>query len=149
MGTPSRQNIVSNLKTTLETITTGNGYDTDVATVQILAKSWLQVPQQIRPWLGIVPQETNYQYLPNGIIRSVLVIDIIGHVANGTAEQKRARLSGLIDDLFAALNVDTTRNGNAVMTTVVSSETDEGDPESDGTLVLRINVVYMRTTGST
>ena len=149
MSTPSRQNIVSNLKTTLETITTSNGYDTDIATVQILAKSWLQVPQQIRPWLGIVPQETNYQYLPNGIIRSVFVVDIIGHVANGTADQKRSRLSGLIDDLFAALNVDTTRNGNAVMTTVVSSETDEGDPESDGTLVLRINVVYMRTTGST
>ena len=77
------------------------------------------------------------------------MLHIIGHVANGTPEEKRERLNDLIDDLFAALNVDTTRNGNAVMTTVVKSETDEGDPESDGTLVMQIDVVFMRTTGST
>ena len=149
MATPSRKLIVDNIKTTLESITTGNGYKSDITTVQILAKSWLQVSQVIRPWLGIVPQETNYEYLPNGIIRSVFMLHIIGHVANGTPEEKRERLNDLIDDLFAALNVDTTRNGNAVMTTVVKSETDEGDPESDGTLVMQIDVVFMRTTGST
>lgn len=149
MATPSRQLIISNLKTTLETITTGNGYKSTLNTVQILAKSWLQVPQVIRPWLGIVPQETRYQYLPGGLIRSIFHIDLIAHIANGSYEEKRERLSNLVDDIFAAISVDTTRNGNAISTTISETDTDEGDPESDGTLVVKLDVVYMRTTGST
>lgn len=149
MGTPSRQLIVSNLKTTLETITVANGYKSTLHTVQILAKSWLQVPQVIRPWMGVVPQETRYQYLPAGLIRSTFHIDLIAHVANGTYDEKRERLSNLVDDVFAAVSVDTTRNGNAISTTISETDTDEGDPETDGTLVIKLDVVYMRTTGST
>ena len=149
MATPSRKLIIDNLKTVLESITVGNGYKSTIKTVEVLAKTWLQTPEVVRPWLGIVPQETTYQHLPAGRVRSILKIDIIGHVANGSYAQKRERLANLLDDIFAAVNVDTTRDGNAISTTVVRSETDEGAPEAEGTIVVGLDVVYMRTTGST
>jgi hypothetical protein len=149
MATPSRKLIIDNLKTTLESITVANGYNSTVNTVEVLAKTWLQVSEVVRPWLGIVPQETKYEYLPAGLVRSTMQISVIGHVPNGTYAEKRDRLADLLDDLFAAVNVDTTRAGNAVSTTVSSAETDEGAPEAEGTIVIDLNVVYMRTTGST
>ena len=149
MATPSRKLIIDNVKTVLESVTTGNGYKSTVSTVEILAKSWLQVAQVIRPWIGIVPGLTKYEHLPARQVRSVFQIHVIVHVANGTQAQKRERLCDFEDDIWAALNVDTTRSANAISTTVIETETDEGDPESDGTMVMTIEVAYMRTTGST
>ena len=149
MATPSRKLIVDNLKTTLETITVANGYKSTVTKVEVLAKTWLQVAEVIRPWLGIVPQETTYQHLPAGRVRSILHIDIIGHVSNGTYAEKRDRLADLLDDIWGAVNVDLTRGANAVNTMITKSETDEGAPEAEGTLVIGLDVVYMRTAGST
>ena len=149
MATPSRKLIIDNLKTVLESITVANGYKSTINTVEVLAKTWLQTSEVVRPWLGIVPQDTAYEHLPAGLVRSKFKLNIIGHVANGTYAEKRDRLANLLDDIFAAVNVDTTRDGNAISTTVVSSETDEGAPEAEGTIVLTLNVVYMRTTGST
>ena len=105
MATPSRKLIVDNQKTTLESITVANGYKSTVSKVEVLAKTWLQVSEVIRPWLGIVPQETTYQHLPAGRVRSVLHIDIIGHVSNGTYAEKRDRLADLLDDVWGALNL--------------------------------------------
>jgi hypothetical protein len=149
MAVPSRKLIIDNLKTTLETITVANGYKSTVTKVEVLAKTWLQVSEVLRPWLGIVPQETRYEHLPAGRVRSVFRIDIIGHVSNGTYEEKRTRLADLLDDLWGALNVDLTRGANAVNTMIVKSETDEGAPEAEGTIVIGLDVVYMRTAGST
>jgi hypothetical protein len=149
MATPSRKLIVDNLKTTLESITVAGGYKSTVTKVEVLAKTWLQVSEVIRPWLGIVPQETLYEHLPGELVRSVLHIDIIGHVSNGTYEEKRTRLADLLDDVWGAINVDSTRGANAVSTMITKSETDEGAPEAEGTIVVGLNVVYMRTAGST
>ncbi len=149
MATPSRKLIIDNLKTTLESITIANGYKSTVNKVEVLAKTWLQVSEVIRPWLGIVPQETSYEHLPAGRVRSVFHIDIIGHVSNGSYEEKRERLADLLDDVWGAVNVDLTRGANAVNTMISQSETDEGAPEAEGTIVISLNVIYMRTTGST
>ena len=149
MAVPSRKLIIDNLKSTLESITVAGGYKSTVTKVEVLAKTWLQVSEAIRPWLGIVPQETSYEHLPAGRVRSVFNIDIIGHVANGTYEEKRTRLADLLDDVWGAVNVDLTRGANAVNTMITTSETDEGAPEAEGTIVISLNVVYMRTAGST
>lgn len=149
MATPSRKLIIDDIKTALESIQISNGYKSDVTKVEVLAKTWLQVSEVIRPWLGIVPQKTTYQHLPGGLVRATMQLDIIGHVANGTYEVKRERLANLLDDVWATLNVDTTRSRNAVSTTVFETETDEGAPETEGTIVVGVNVVFMRTTGST
>ena len=149
MAVPSRKLIIDNLKTTLESISISGGYKSDVTKVEVLAKTWLQVSAVIRPWLGIVPQETAYEHLPAGRVRSIFHIDIIGHVSNGSYEEKRTRLADLLDDVWGAVNVDLTRGANAVNTMITTSETDEGAPEAEGTIVISLDVVYMRTAGST
>jgi len=149
MATPVRKLIIDDIKTTLETITTGNGYKSTASTVEVMAKSWLQVNEAIRPWLGIVPGSTKYEHLPNRLVRAIFQLHIIVHVANGTLEQKRESLNNFEDDIWAALNVDTTRGLNAVSTTIIETETDEGAPETEGTMVITADVVFMRTTGST
>ena len=149
MGTPVRQNIVDNMYTVLAGITTASGFKTTVSTVEILGKVWSQVPKGLRPWVGIFPRSTKYQYLPANRVRCVFRIAIIAHVAPGTMAAKRESLNDLEDDIFAALNADTTRNLNAISTTIVETETDEGDPESEGSMVIEVDVAYLRTTGST
>ena len=149
MATPSRKLVIDDLKTVLAAISVASGYKSDVNTVEVLAKTWLQVSDVIRPWLGIVPQETIYQHLPGGLVRSVLHIDIIGHVSKGTYDEKRERLADLLDDIWGAVNADATRGANAVNTMITKSETDEGAPDAEGTLVIGLDVVYMRTAGST
>ena len=149
MATPSRELIVDNIKTALEGITVAGGYKSTVSTVEIQAKSWLQVPEGIRPWIGIVPLATRYAYNPGDLVRSTFKIDLIANVQAGTGAEKRERLCDLEDDIWAALQADTTRNNNAISTSLVETETDEGDPESDGTMVISLEVDYMRTTGST
>ena len=149
MGTPVRQSIIDNMYTVLSGISTSGGYKTNVTTVEILGKVWAQVPQGLRPWVGIFPRSTKYQYLPANRVRAVFRISLIAHVSAGTMAAKREALNDLEDDIFEALNADTTRNLNAISTTIVETETDEGDPESEGSMVIDVDVAYMRTTGST
>ena len=71
MATPSRKLIIDNMKTTLEDITVANRFKSTVTMEEILAKTRLQTSEVVRPWLGIVPQQTNYQLLPGDLVRSV------------------------------------------------------------------------------
>ncbi len=149
MGTPARTSILSNLSTALSTITTGNGYNTTVATVENEAKTWADVPDSQKPWVGYVPIAEVMQFLPGDQVRVELPLDIICHVVGNTNADRSTKLNNLLDDVIAALNVDTTRGSNAISTTVLSADTDEGAPGAvgQGSMVLRIEVAFMRTSG--
>lgn len=149
MGTPARTSILNSVSTTLAGITTGNGYNTTVVTVGKEAKTWAEVPPALKPWVGYIPQAETLQYLPGDQIRVLLPIDLICHVVGQTQTDRATKLSNLLDDIIAVLNVDTTRGSKAISTTVVSAETDEGAPGAlgEGSMVLRVNVAYMRTSG--
>ena len=79
----------------------------------------------------------------------VLPIDLICHVVGQTQADRATKLSNLLDDVIAALSVDTTRASNAISTTAVTVDTDEGAPGAigQGSMVLRVEVAYMRTSG--
>tara|TARA_R110000824_G_C15230416_1_gene678495 strand:+ start:1178 stop:1633 length:456 start_codon:yes stop_codon:yes gene_type:complete len=149
MGTPARTSILSNVATTLATITTGNGYNTTVETVENEAKTWADVPDSQKPWVGYVPTSETLEYLPGNQIRVVLPIDIICHVVGQTASSRSTLLNNLLDDVIAALSVDTTRASYAISTTVANVDTDEGAPGAtgQGSMVLNIEVAFMRTSG--
>ena len=149
MGTPARTSILSNLSTTLAGVTTGNGYNTTVATVEKEAKTWAEVPPGLKPWIGYIPVAETLQYLPGDQIRVVLPIDLICHIVGQTQADRATKLSNLLDDLIAVLAVDTTRGAKAISTTVVSVDTDEGAPGAigQGSMVLRVEVAYIRTCG--
>ena len=136
------------MKSTLEGITTGNGYKTTVVTVEALAKSWAGVKPGERPWIGVVPQKESFEHTPFGGIRVRLPIAIIAHVSGTSQDDRASKLNDLLDDIIAVLNVDTTRNAKAIFTSVIGVDTDEGDPDGygDGSMVVNVDVVYLRTT---
>ena len=149
MATPARRLILQNIKTVLETITTGNGYKTTVVKVEALGKSWATVKPGEKPWLGIVPQREAFQYQPAGLMRSALTVLVIAHVTGTTQDDRGSKLNNLLDDVIASMNLDTTRGSNAIHTTITGVETDEGAPDGDGdgSMVVTLDVVYLRSTG--
>ncbi len=149
MGTPARTSILSNLATTLATVTTGNGYNTTVVTVEAEAKTWADVPTALKPWIGYVPSAESLEYLPGNQIRVVLPVEVICHISAATNSARSTALNNLLDDVIAVLSVDTTRNAKAISTTVVRVDTDEGAPGAtgQGSMVLGVEVAYMRTSG--
>ena len=155
MGTPARNLIIENVATTLAGITVAGGYKTTVATVSRVIKNWNDVLSSEFPLVCFAfPREVIAQR-PFGLMEMRLRGHVIGHVNTGTDALRSDLLSNLQDDIIAVLNVDPTRNGNAVSTSIGQpagdGETDEGDPDtmdtrgSTGTLVLPIEVFYERT----
>ena len=149
MATPTRRLVLQNIKTVLEAISVSNSYKTDVDTVEALGKSWATVKPGQKPWLGIVPQKESLKFEYSNI-RVVLTVLVIGHVAGTTQDDRASKLNDLLDDVIAALITDTTRNNNALSTTITSVETDEGAPDGDGdgSMVITTNVAYFRGVGS-
>lgn len=150
MGTPTRKLILENLQTTFEGVTTGNGYKTTVTTVQALARGYYDVRTGERPFIGYVPTSESFQHQPGGNMYSTMSVSVIGHISGNTLSDRQTKINNLIDDVIAVLNVDTTRGANAISTTAVSVETDEGDPDAsgDGSFIMPILIKYIRTTSA-
>jgi len=147
MGTPARKNILDNISTTLSTITTGNGYNTTVVTVEAVGKTWADVGSGAKPWIGYAPVRESFEYFPGDQIRVVLSVTLIAHMSGTTQSDRSTKLNNLLDDMIAVFNVDTTRNGNAISTTITTVETDEGSPDANGfgSMVVNMDIAYIRT----
>tara|TARA_R110002020_G_scaffold171937_3_gene362049 strand:+ start:1641 stop:2102 length:462 start_codon:yes stop_codon:yes gene_type:complete len=147
MGTPVRKDIVSNIGSVLATITTDNGYKTTVVTVEAVGKTWADVGSGAKPWIGYAPVRESFEYFPGSQIRVVLNVTIIAHISGTTQADRATKLNDLLDDIIAALNLDTTRGGKAIATTITTVETDEGSPDANGfgSMVLTVDVPYIRT----
>jgi len=148
MATPRRSLLLSDIGTTLATITTGNGYKTTVSTVEAVGKDWADVKPGQKPWIGYVPTAESLEYLPGGVIRSTLPVTLVCHVSGTTQSDRATKLNDLLDDVIAVLAVDTTRDSNAISTTIKTVETDEGSPDAigDGSMVVVLQIAYHRTT---
>ena len=150
MATPARRLILQNLKTTLESITTSNGYKNTVNTVESVAKGFSDTATGDKPWIGIYPQQESFQFEHGSRIRVTLTLLIMVHISGATVDSRSSVLNDFLDDIIAAVSVDTTRGGNAVMTTVNSVQTDEGDPDAygNGSMVISNDITYFRTQSS-
>ena len=154
MAAPPREAILANVQTTLEGITTVNGYKTDVQTVERVIRHWDDVAGSTRPWIGYMSQPQRFAHHAFGSMRVVMPLYIAAHVSGSTKTAVAAALTNLEDDIVAALSDDTTRGGNATMTHIISQQDDAGDPDTtdsqgvSGTLEVIAEVVYHRSTGS-
>ena len=150
MGTPARKLILNNLGSTLATITTGNGYNTTVATVEAVGKGSGDMGSGLKPWVGYVPNQERFEYFPGGSIRAILSLTIICHIDGATQSARSTTLNNLLDDVIAVLAVDTRRGGSAICTTVTSVDTDEGSPDANGfgSMVINVECPYLRTSSS-
>ena len=150
MGTPRRRSILSNIGTTLNTISVANGYKTNVATVEAVGKSWGDMGTGEKPWVGYAPGRETLEYFPFNDIKVALSVTLICHISASTQAARSSQLNDLLDDVIAVLSVDTTRGGAAISTTVNTVETDEGSPDANGygSMLITLTVSYLRTTSS-
>jgi hypothetical protein len=147
---------LENIATVLATITVANGYKTTVTTVERTIKGWDRIGIQGMPWIGVHVEDEEFEHHAcSNVIRSVLKVVIIAHVNAATQALRADAIADLQDDIIAAMNVDQTRAGNASSTYLTGAESDESDPDAidskggQGTLMVRFDIVYFRTTTST
>ena len=143
----ARADIIRDIRDTLETISVANGYSTDVAHVEIGIRTWTEVPQSQRPYIGIAPeQEASYDRVVNGVYDVVMPIAIAVHVDGPDAEDRLDALDQIEDDILTALRVDPRRGGAATATHPVGLGTDEAEPAKlpHGTGLFRWVVEYQR-----
>lgn len=152
MATPKRNLILENIECVLRNIKVGQGFKTDVDTVEREIKDWDSAKPGQMPWLGYMPRRSIYEHDPFEGMNVTMPVSIVGHVNAATAAEKSELASELMDDVIRALQLDTNRDGNAVMTTIREEETDEGDPDTmnsrggSGTFELVAEVFYLRST---
>ena len=105
------------VKTVLEGITTGNGYNWDVATVDRVVGE----PDYVDDVITTFPDATIFliegveelQYLPSQKMNSLNII-IDGCIPRGTATS----VNDFIQDVRQAIGLDTQRDGNATSTSI-------------------------------
>jgi len=152
MGTPNRTNILLDLNTTLNTISTNNGYNTDIDTVEQFVRGRDDVPSGQRPYVGFgCLEDERPEHFAFGEIRVVMPVIVMGLVNQATWTTRSAAVNNLADDIIAAVMSDPTRSNYAITTTFTGMLTDEGDPDagpSGGACVLRFEIPYYRTTSS-
>jgi hypothetical protein len=109
-----RELILANLETTLEGITTGNGYSVTVQDVSRTMVHWEKVAEF--PVLYVVSGDERIKHHPGLQERAVWEVGIVGYVKS--EDQKSQEVENLVGDVKKIVMVDTTRGGNAVACTV-------------------------------
>ena len=150
MGTPTRKSILDNVSTTLQTITTGNGFKTTVETVEAVGKGFGESGSGAKPFIGFYPDSESFAYFPGNEIEVSLTIGLICHIAGASQSARSSSLNDLLDDIIAVLSSDTTRGGKAIATTVTTVVTDEGSPDANGfgSMLITCVIKYLRNTSS-
>lgn len=152
MATPSRTNLLLTIKSTLEGITSGNGYNTTVANVEPWIRSPSEVADGERPHIGFGfdPETYETQGFEYQWIRAKWVA--VGSVPKTASwETMSAAVNLFLDDIMAAVLADDTLGGYAVQTVCTQSDTSESDRNwrEGGYVLLEFETTYERTTGLT
>lgn len=148
MATPPRRVILTDLTTALEGITVAGGYKSTVKKVERVrsAKAWEEVQVADRPYIGIIAGDEVYRSEHVGPYYLVdFEITLACYVTASTGDGLSTALNDLLDDIINRVSVDRTRGGVASDTWVTRTRTDEADTESDGCMLVTLQVRYFRT----
>jgi len=157
VATPSRELAIDNIATALSAILTASGYKTNAGNnVNRYITGWFDAEIGTDPWVGFAMiGATRVEHQPAGRMLVTAPFTVIAHTNSLSGATKTADLAAVEDDIIAALMSDVTRNGNAIWTKHLSTNSDEGNPDSDdsrggsGTIVMTFEMAYRRTTGKT
>lgn len=148
MTATRRQSILDDLYTQL-------ALATGVVTCERVLKTWDAVPVSERPWVGFCPERETFEHEPCNELRITMPVIIEAHTSSATESARTAALSTIRDAILYRVLLDSTRGGYAVSTSVVSCDTDEGDPDAldsgggySGTMVMELSIVYRRDAGT-
>ncbi len=144
MGRPIRENIMSNLITTLQAITTGNGYKNTIRGVFRYEQDGNSSVEQ--PFIEIIPVSEEIKQSPNPYATCTLSINIdvwLRHDKSDYADSTDAYLITFLADITKALMADYTRGGYAVNTMIMGNfpfTTVEGQPYSG--ITVTVDILY-------
>lgn len=154
-GTTVRELILADIKSTLESVSTANGYKTAVDTTEPVLKSRDEIPEGKRPYIGFGPDRETYEHMMGNTMRVQMPFTVVGYIGD---EVDWATASGEIndirDDIIAAIMEDPTMGGNCTQVLVLDDLTDEADPnrrdisDDGGAVVVNFRVTYYRDTAS-
>jgi hypothetical protein len=146
--TTVRENILANIKTTLETVTTANGYDNTIASVQRWDKRGNPLRQV--PCIVVSAGQERKTPVPNPFFTCHLTVYLDVWVRQDATDAlvTDSVLSSLLGDIEKAIVADYTRGGFAKDTVLHSSvpfESVEGQPHAG--LIIEIEIVYQHKQG--
>lgn len=141
-----RERILANIKTTLEAITTGNGYSNTIASVQRWDKRGN--PLRLVPCIVVNAGQEEKQMQPNPYFtcRLSIYLDLWIRQDESDSTATDVILSSLLGDVEKTLMIDTTRGGFAIDTNIKSNvpfETVEGQPHAG--LTIELEILYQHT----
>ena len=138
-----RENMLENIKSTLETIRVANSYANDIASVQ----RWLQKGNTFRliPCIIINAGPEEIEQTPNPLVTCKLTVylDVFIRQEETDTISTDALLNSLLGDIEKALMVDYTRGGFAENTNIKSNmtfEAVEGQPNAG--IVVELEIIY-------
>ena len=138
-----REQILENIKSTLEAIRVANGYANDIASVQ----RWLQKGNTFRliPCIIINAGPEEIEQAPNPLVtcKFTVYLDVFVRQEETDTVSTDALLNSLLGDIEKALMVDYTRAGLAENTNIKSNmtfEAVEGQPNAG--IVVELEIIY-------
>jgi hypothetical protein len=143
-----RENILENLKTVLSGITTANGYQNDIQSVQRWRQqgnSLVLVPCAV---VNAGPEEKDPVPNPFMTCKLTVYLDIWARQDDADPQSTDTLLNSLLGDVEKAVMQDVTRGGFAKDTNIKSNtlfETLEGQPYSG--IVMEVEIVYQHKQG--
>jgi hypothetical protein len=99
-----RARILAALMKQLETISTTNGYATNVAKVTTNVHNWYETPEAETPVLYVVDESMNYQYFPSRLSEREWVVAVYGVMKN----RSQFEMEELIADVETCLTKNQT-----------------------------------------
>ncbi len=144
MPTTVRENIIANIKTTLEGISIANGYDNDIANVQ----RWMQGGNNLRQVPCIIlsagSEIKTQEVHPVTTCKLDIIIDVwIRHDEATDPRTTDAILNSFLGDVERAMMADIYRGGNAKNTIITGNmafESTEGQPYAG--IILETEILY-------
>ena len=141
-----RENILANIKTTLEGITVANGYANTIASVQ----RWDKRGNALRlvPCIIVNAGQEEKEMSPNPYFtcRLSVYLDVWMRQDDADSTATDTLLSSVLGDIEKALMVNNTRGGYAIDTNIKSNvpfETVEGQPHAG--LTIELEILYQHT----
>ncbi len=138
-----KENILANVKTTLEAITISNGYVNTVLSVQ----RWIQKGNSLInvPCIIVNAGPEEMEMSPNPFFTNKLLVylDVWVRQDESDTQSTDTILNSLLGDIIKALMVDNTRGGYAIDTNIKSNvpfETVEGQPHAG--IVVEVEIIY-------
>ena len=143
MSTSIRENILAELKTTLEAITVAHGYANTIASVQ----RWNQRgnPLALVPCIVVNSgqEEKKPEPNPQATCKFTIYLDVWYRQDDDETRPSDQIISSLLADVEKALMVDPTRGGNAEDTNILNNtpfETLEGQPSFG--IIVELEIIY-------